>query len=71
MLIPYLIQSLNDPKVCARCTREICTLMLFHCLAPRQVDYMLDVGEIRQLVHCRCDRRAQGAVLYSYYGGCT
>ena len=28
MLIPYLIQSLNDPKVCAYCAREVHTLML-------------------------------------------
>jgi hypothetical protein len=34
MLIPYLIQSLNDPKVRSGFAREIRTLMLFSGCSP-------------------------------------
>jgi transportin-1 len=34
MLIPYLIQSLNDSKVCTFCARKVRTLMLFSVCSP-------------------------------------
>jgi hypothetical protein len=40
-------------------------------VASRKVDYVLDLGTVCQLVHCGYDRRTQGTVLYSYYGGRT
>jgi len=55
MLVPYLIQSLNDPKVCPSYADEIYPLIQCFGVAPRQVDHLLDVRAIRQLVHSRYD----------------
>jgi hypothetical protein len=57
MLIPYLIQSLNDPKVLFSLRRyELQILTPRSDVASRKVDYVLDLGTVCQLVHCGYDR---------------
>jgi hypothetical protein len=55
MLIPYLIQSLNDPKVLPPCAGELHILTPLSDVAPRKVDYVLDLRAICQLVYSGYD----------------